>query len=171
VSAARSAGILLFRRTAQDGAAHDDPARDGPASGVEVLIAHPGGPFWSRKDAGAWSIPKGEYDPSVEAPEDAARREFAEELGMPVPAGELLPLGEVRQTSGKVVTAWALEGDLDPDRIDPGTFELTWPPRSGRVIVVPEVDRVAWVDPATARGKLVPAQAALLDRLLDLLSV
>lgn len=145
----RSAGIVLFRFA------------DG---GIEVLLGHMGGPFWARKDAGAWSIPKGEYD-AGERPEAAARREFAEELGLPVPAGELLPLGEVRQRGGKVVTAWALEGDLDPAAVVPGTFELEWPPRSGTMRTFPEVDRVAWFTLAEAGAKIVTAQREFLDRL------
>ncbi len=149
----RSAGLLLHR--------------SGP-SGREVLIAHMGGPFWARKDEGAWSIPKGEHEPDEE-PLAAARREFTEELGLPVPDGPLLELGEVRQSSAKRLTAWALEADVDPDAVVPGTFELEWPPRSGRVQAFPEVDRVAWVDVPTARAKLVRGQVALLDRLEELL--
>jgi predicted NUDIX family NTP pyrophosphohydrolase len=129
-----------------------------------VLLGHMGGPFWARKDAGAWTIPKGEPDPGEDL-ETTARREFAEELGLPVPAGRLHPLGEVRQSSGKVVTAWALEGDVDPDDVVPGTFELEWPPRSGRRQTFPELDRVAWFDLDTARAKVVTAQDVLLDRL------
>lgn len=127
-----------------------------------------GGPFWARKDEGAWSIPKGEHEPGEE-PLAAARREFTEELGLPVPDGPLLELGEVRQSSAKRLTAWALEADVDPEAVVPGTFELEWPPRSGRVQAFPEVDRVAWVDVPTARTKLVRGQVALLDRLEDLL--
>lgn len=147
--ARRSAGILLFRRT---------------EAGVEVLLGHLGGPLWARRDEGAWTLPKGE-------PEDgegllaAARREFSEELGLPVPDGEPIPLGEVRQRGGKVVTAWALEADLDPDDITPGTFELEWPPRSGRVRPFPELDRVAWLGLADAARLLIPAQRELLTRL------
>jgi predicted NUDIX family NTP pyrophosphohydrolase len=115
--AARSAGILLFRH--------------GPA-GPEVLLVHPGGPFWARKDLGAWSIPKGELADGEE-PLACARREFAEETGIAPPAGEYVPLGEVRQRGGKHVEAWAAEGDLDPDSIVSGTFELQWPPRSVRI--------------------------------------
>jgi predicted NUDIX family NTP pyrophosphohydrolase len=149
VTARRSAGLLLFRHADQ---------------GLEVLLGHMGGPFWARKDAGAWTIPKGEPDPGEDL-ETTARREFAEELGLPVPAGRLHPLGEVRQSSGKVVTAWALEGDVDPDDVVPGTFELEWPPRSGRRQTFPELDRVAWFDLDTARAKVVTAQDVLLDRL------
>ncbi|MBW4722087.1 NUDIX domain-containing protein [Saccharothrix obliqua] len=146
-----SAGILLHRTT---------------ADGLEVLIGHMGGPFWARKDAGAWSIPKGE-PAGDEALEDTARREFTEELGLPVPAGDLVPLGDVRQSGGKTVHVWALAADLDPAAVVPGTFELEWPPGSGVVRAYPEVDRVAWVPLADARAKLVTAQRAFLDRLAD----
>lgn len=145
----RSAGLLLFRRT---------------AGHLEVLLGHMGGPFWARRDARAWSIPKGEYEPDEE-PLAAARREFVEELGLAVPPGDTLALGEVRQSGGKTVTAFALEADLDPDTIVPGTFELEWPPRSGRTQSFPEVDRAAWFDLDTAREKMVAAQTTLLDRL------
>ena len=148
---ARSAGILLHRR-------RDD--------GLEVLLVHPGGPLWERRDAGAWSIPKGEYDDD-EDPLVAARREFEEELGSTPPDGEARDLGEVRQKSGKRVRAWALAGDLDADRITSNTFELEWPPRSGRRIEIPEVDRAQWFTLDAAREKINPAQAALLDRLRD----
>lgn len=133
---------------------------------LEVLLVHPGGPFWARKDDGAWSIPKGEYDPG-EQPLAAARREFAEELGV-VPDGSFLPLGEVKQKGGKVVTAFALEGDLDTGAIRPGTFEMEWPPRSGRVQSFPEVDRAGWFTVAQAREKLLPSQRELIDRLVAL---
>ena len=149
----RSAGILLHRR-----------GDDGP----EVLIVHPGGPLWTRRDAGAWSIPKGLVEEG-EQPLDAARREFAEELGTPAPDGEAQALGEVRLKSGKHVLGWALEGDLDVDAIVSQTFELQWPPRSGRLERFPEVDRALWCDLATAREKLNPAQVAFLDRLTDIL--
>jgi len=146
---ASSAGLLLYRE------------REGA---LQVLLGHMGGPFWARKDAGAWTIPKGELD-AGEQPEAAARREFAEELGHDPPAGELLDLGEIRQRAGKRVRAFALRGDFDPAALRPGTFELEWPPRSGRRQAFPEIDRVAWFDDATARAKLVTAQAQLLDRL------
>ncbi len=125
-----------------------------------------GGPFWSRKDAGAWSMPKGEYTDD-EQPEAAARREFTEELGLPPPPGDLTPLGEVRQSGGKYVTAWAVEGDLDPATVVPGSFTMEWPPRSGQQREFPEVDRVAWFGVEAAREKLVTAQRAFLDRLRD----
>ncbi|MQA77415.1 MAG: NUDIX domain-containing protein [Streptosporangiales bacterium] len=145
----RSAGILLYR---QGGGT------------LEVLLGHMGGPLWARRDAAAWSVPKGEYEPA-ETPEAAARREFQEELGLPVPDGELVPLGEVVQSSGKVVTAWALAGDLDPSAVVPGTFEMEWPKGSGRVQEFPEIDRVAWFTLDEARDKLVKGQRPLLDRL------
>ena len=124
----------------------------------------PGGPFWARRDAGVWSIPKGETEPG-EDPLGAARREFAEELGAPAPAGEALELGEVRQKSGKRVSAWALAGDLDPETVQSNTFTMQWPPKSGRQAEFPEVDRAGWFSLAEAREKLIPAQAELLDRL------
>ena len=144
-----SAGVLLYRVV------------EGV---VEVLIVHPGGPFWARKDDGAWSIPKGEYELG-EPPWDAARREFAEELGSEVPDGPRTDLGEVRQ-SGKVVTAFAVRGDLDVGEIRSNTFELEWPRGSGRIQVFPEVDRAAWLSVAAARLKLLKGQQPLLDRLL-----
>jgi predicted NUDIX family NTP pyrophosphohydrolase len=151
---ARSAGLLLYR---------------GQDDGVEVLLVHPGGPLWARRDAGAWSIPKGEY-PDGEDPLDAARREFEEELGSAPPAGEAADLGEIRQKSGKRVRGWALAGDLDATRITSNTFELEWPPRSGRLLEVPEVDRAEWFGLDSAREKINPAQVPLLDRLEELLA-
>ena len=152
--AARSAGILLYRRRA-------DP--------LEVLLVHPGGPFWARRDAGAWSIPKGEYE-HEEDPLAAARREFEEELGAPAPAGPALELGEVRQKGGKLVRVWAVAGDLDASATTSNTFEVEWPPRSGRLIEVPEVDRAEWFTLERAREKINPAQAELLDRLSETLA-
>ena len=149
--ARRSAGILLYR-----------VARGEP----EVLLVHPGGPFWARKDAGAWSIPKGEYEDG-ENPQACALREFEEELGVGLPPGELAELGSVKQKGGKVVTAWAAEGDLDADSVRSNTFTMEWPPRSGRTAEFPEIDRAGWFGIETAREKLVPAQAELLDRLLE----
>ncbi|MBE1501446.1 putative NUDIX family NTP pyrophosphohydrolase [Amycolatopsis lexingtonensis] len=146
----RSAGLLLHR---------------GRGEALEVLLGHMGGPFWAKKDAAAWSLPKGELEPDEE-PEAAARREFAEELGLPAPSGEYVPLGEVKQSGGKVVTAWAVAGDLDPAAVVPGTFTMEWPPRSGRQQEFPEVDRVAWFSLAEAREKLVKGQLPFLDRLL-----
>lgn len=145
----RSAGILLHR------------------SHRVVLLGHMGGPFYAKKDDGAWSIPKGEYEPD-ETPEAAARREFTEELGLPVPSGELVPLGEVKQSGGKFVTIWALEADLDPAQVVPGTFSMEWPPRSGKMQEFPELDRVAWFSLDEARTKLFKSQHAFLDRLAAL---
>ncbi|MFF2779155.1 NUDIX domain-containing protein [Streptomyces sp. NPDC058052] len=147
----RSAGLLVFRRTG-----------DG---GIEVLIGHMGGPFWSRREEAAWTVPKGEYG-AEEAPEDAARREFREELGLPVPDGEWLSLGEVRQAGGKTVTVWAVEGDLDPADVVPGTFTMEWPPRSGTRAEFPELDRVGWFAPEEAGPLLVAGQRVFLERLL-----
>lgn len=127
---------------------------------------HPGGPFWARRDEGAWSIPKGEYQPD-EDPRAAARREFAEELGHPAPEGELLDLGEIRQRSGKRVRAFGLAGDLDPASIVSNTCTVQWPPRSGATIEIPEVDRAEWFELAAARAKLIEAQVPLLDCLAE----
>jgi predicted NUDIX family NTP pyrophosphohydrolase len=155
VTPKRSAGLLLYRLR--------------PGGAAEVLIAHMGGPFWARKDAGAWSIPKGEYAEG-EDPFEAACREFGEELGHPVPATEFTPLGEVAQSGGKRVLAWAAEGDLDPAAAVSNTFELEWPRGSGVVRTFPEVDRVAWYGVAEARSRLVKGQVPFLDRLLELLA-
>ena len=133
------------------------------------LLVHPGGPYWQRKDLGAWSIPKGEYAPDDD-PETTARREFAEELGHPLPDGPMMPLGSVRQAGGKVVTAWCVVGDVDVDDVVSNTFELEWPPRSGRISTFPEVDRAQFFEHDVAATKVVPAQAALLDRALQVLS-
>jgi predicted NUDIX family NTP pyrophosphohydrolase len=133
------------------------------ASALEVFLVHPGGPFWARKDAGAWSIPKGEIDPTEE-PLAAARREFAEETGLAA-AGAFRPLAPVTQAGGKIVQAWAVEGDLDPSVLQSNTFSIEWPPRSGRQRTFPEVDRAAWFSLDVAREKINPAQAALLDEL------
>ena len=149
-----SAGILLHRGTAAD---------------LEVLLVHPGGPFWSRRDEGAWSIPKGEHGPG-EASEEAARREFEEELGLAPPPGEMRALGEVLQGGGKRVTAFALAGDLDPAQVRSNHVEVTWPPRSGRRISVPEIDRAAWFRLEAARSKILAGQRALLDRLAAMLA-
>jgi predicted NUDIX family NTP pyrophosphohydrolase len=144
-----SAGILLYRRS---------------NGRLEVLLAHPGGPFFARKDAGHWTIPKGEVEPSEE-PLDVARREFEEETGHPLPAGELVALGSIVQKGGKVVHAWGVEGDLDPAAAVSNTFELEWPPQSGRVQVFPEVDRVEWFATDEARARIRATQATLIDRL------
>ena len=146
--AGKSAGILLWKR-------------DGDA--LIVLLVHPGGPFWKNKDVGAWSIPKGEYADD-EDPLDAAKREFAEELGE-LPRGEITPLGEIRQKAGKVVTGFALEGDFDTANFKCNSFEIEWPPRSGKRASFPEIDRAEWVLADDARAKINPAQAELIERL------
>jgi predicted NUDIX family NTP pyrophosphohydrolase len=150
-----SAGILLYRRR---------------ADGLEVLLAHPGGPYWRRQDHGSWSVPKGIAEPD-EAAEAVAAREFAEETGFELsavandPSRLPLDLGEVTLKSGKVIHTWAVEGDLDPQLAHSNEFEIEWPPRSGRRHMIPEVDRVAWFDPDEARLRAHPAQAAFVDRL------
>jgi predicted NUDIX family NTP pyrophosphohydrolase len=144
----RSAGVLLFRVT-------------GPEP--EVLLAHPGGPLWKNKDDGAWSIPKGEYDES-EDPLAAAKRELAEETGL-APAGDFIPLGEIRQPGGKVVTAWAVAGDCDPASLHSNTFSMPWPPGSKRLQEFPEIDRAEWFGLEAARRKILKGQIELLDRL------
>ena len=150
-----SAGILLHRTTA-----------DGT---LEVLLAHTGGPLWAKKDDGAWSIPKGEYE-ADEQPLQTALREYAEEIGSPPPPAEPLPLGEVRQRNGKIVTAWAVAGDLDVATVRSNTFEMEWPPRSGRRQSFPEVDRAAWFAVDDARPRMIAGQAPLLDRLTEALA-
>ena len=148
-----SAGILLYRLAGAE---------------PELLLVHPGGPYWAKKDFEAWSIPKGEYGEGEE-PRACALRELAEELGPAVPSlevGALVELGEVRQKGGKVVTAWAAEADFDPAGLQSNTFSMQWPPRSGVEREFPEVDRVEWFDPAEARRRINPAQAAFVDRLL-----
>lgn len=157
MAAKHSAGVLLFRRRRGDG--------------VEFLLVHPGGPFWRRKDAGAWTIPKGQIE-DEEEPRACAIRELEEELG---PAAELDPeqlidLGSIRQRAGKVVDAWAAEAEFDPAALDSNTFEMEWPPRSGEQQEFPEVDRAEWFDLERAREKILPAQAELLNRLVDLLA-
>jgi predicted NUDIX family NTP pyrophosphohydrolase len=145
----RSAGILLYKRGAGE---------------LLVLLAHPGGPFWQKRDLGAWTIPKGEFESGEVSAEDAARREFREELGTDA-IGPLKPLGEVTQKGGKHVTAFALEGDFDVTALRSNTFEIEWPPRSGRLAAFPEIDKVEWMTLAKARKKILPGQAPLLDRL------
>ena len=142
-----SAGLVLFRRRGSD---------------LEVVLVHPGGPFWARKDLGTWSIPKGEYEPG-EDPLEAAQREFEEETGCRV-AGAFLPLAPVRQRSGKVISAWAVEGDVDVTAIRSNTFRLEWPPRSGRYQEFPEIDRAAWFPLDLAVEKIIPGQRPLLDQ-------
>ncbi|UWU23621.1 NUDIX domain-containing protein (plasmid) [Rhizobium sp. CB3060] len=144
----RSAGILIYRRTQSD---------------LLVLLVHPGGPFWSKKDEGAWSIPKGEY-PEDEAAETAARREFAEEMGR-LPEGKLQPLGDLRQKGGKRVTAFALEGEFDVATLSSNLFEIEWPPGSGRLQSFPEVDRAEWFTLSDARRKILGSQLPFLERL------
>jgi predicted NUDIX family NTP pyrophosphohydrolase len=148
----RSAGLLLYRASAE--------------GVVEVLLAHPGGPFWARKDAGAWSIPKGEYGPH-EDPLATAVREFREEVGLDAPAGDPVHLGERRQPSGKWVTAWALPGDLDVTHATSNTFEIEWPRGSGTTREFPEVDRVEWMTVDQARSKLLKGQVPFLDALIE----
>jgi predicted NUDIX family NTP pyrophosphohydrolase len=152
-SSRRSAGILLHR---------------GRGDGLEVLLVHPGGPAWSKRDAGAWSIPKGEYVDG-EDPLEAARREFHEEIGRAAPAIAAEDLGEIRQRSGKRVHGWAIPGDLDVSEVVSNTFEFEWPPRSGRIIDIPEVDRAEWFGLDIAREKINAGQVPLLDRLEQLL--
>ena len=146
-----SAGIVLYRRNPDGGQ-------------VEVLLAPPGGPWFTTKDAGHWSIPKGEAD-GDEQLLAVARREFTEETGHDVPDGPTIELGSIVQKGGKTVHAWAVEGDLDPDAAHSNVFEIEWPPRSGRRAVFPEIDRVAWFGPADARERIKPTQIPLLDRL------
>lgn len=158
VAAKHSAGILLYRFP---GGPHDRRP--------EVLLAHMGGPFWADRDAGAWSLPKGLIE-AGEEPLEAARREFEEELGQPPPEGEMLPLGTIRQASGKRVTAFALQGDLDVAAVRSNTVEIEWPRGSGRTATFPEIDRAGWFEVAEARERVVVAQAALIDRLVELLA-
>ena len=149
-----SAGLLMYR---------------GKSGRLEVLLVHPGGPFWKNKDAGAWSIPKGEGGPEEDLLETAGR-EFAEELGFSPEIEKPIDLGEIRQKSGKRVRAWAFEGDLDPEAIVSNTFSMQWPPKSGRTQTFPEVDRAAWLDPATAREKINPGQIPFLEALENILA-
>ena len=143
-----SAGIALYRRREQD---------------IEIFLVHMGGPFWARKDAGAWTFPKGEYDEG-EDPLAAARREFREETGFDID-GKFLPLEAIKR-SGKTISLWAVEGDCDADAVRSEVFSVEWPPKSGKQQAFPEIDRAAWFSPDEARGKLVPAQSALVDQLL-----
>lgn len=153
-AARQSAGLLLFR---------------GHGRHREVLLVHPGGPFWAKKDDGAWSIPKGEFE-AGEEPLACARREFSEELGAAIDAPEsaFLPLGAIRQSGGKVVHAWAVVADFDPARLRSNAFSMEWPPKSGRTAEFPEVDRAAWFPVETARVKILKSQTGFLDRLVEL---
>jgi predicted NUDIX family NTP pyrophosphohydrolase len=148
-----SAGILMFRRRNQE---------------VDFFLAHPGGPFWQKKDAGAWSIPKGEYN-SGDDPLEAAKREFEEETGIK-PHGTFMPLGEIKQPSGKVISAWAVEGDCSPEAIRSNTFSIEWPPKSGRKKEFPEIDRAAWFGLEEARVRILKGQVGFLERLMTRLS-
>jgi predicted NUDIX family NTP pyrophosphohydrolase len=146
----QSAGLLLYRRR---------------AGALEVFLVHPGGPFWAKKDLGAWSIPKGEFEPD-EDPLEAARREMREETGFDI-AGPFLPLAPVKQPGGKLVHAWAVEADVDPARVVSNTFTIEWPPRSGRQQTFPEIDRAAWFPIDEARRRILRGQAPLLDNLVQ----
>jgi predicted NUDIX family NTP pyrophosphohydrolase len=150
----RSAGILLYRSA---------------NGGIEVLLAHPGGPVWAKRDAGAWSVPKGEIEEGEDA-WDVARREFEEETGHPAPDGASIELGEITQKGGKVVVAWGLEGDLDPATAQSNTFPFEWPPKSARYITIPEIDRVEWFSPDEARLRIKDTQIPFIDRLLEALA-
>jgi len=151
--AKRSAGILMYRR-------------QGPA--LELLLVHPGGPFWQNKDRGAWSLPKGEYA-AGEDPLAAAKREFAEELGSALPDRAFLDLDAIKQPGGKVITAFAIEGDFDPAALKSNSFAIEWPPGSGRTQTFPEVDRAQWFSPADACEKILPGQSGFITRLLETL--
>jgi predicted NUDIX family NTP pyrophosphohydrolase len=152
VAAKRSAGILLYRFV---------------AGAPKLLLVHPGGPYWAKRDEGSWSIPKGEYEDG-ESPRDCALRELEEELGAApeIDPARLIDLGSVRQKSGKVVEAWGAEGEFDPAALRSNTFAIEWPPRSGTQREFPEVDRAEWLEPERARAKILPAQVELIDRLL-----
>jgi predicted NUDIX family NTP pyrophosphohydrolase len=151
----KSAGLLVYREAAN-------------GSGIEVLLVHPGGPFWRNKDEGAWTIPKGEFD-DFEDPLEAAKREFAEELGPPPPSGEYFPLHPIKQKNNKTVHAWAVKGDFDPATLNSNTFSCEWPPKSGRMQEFPEVDRAQWFASDEAKQKILLAQVALIDQLLTIL--
>lgn len=155
----RSAALLLYRRST-----HGDHGTDGDHRELEVLVGHMGGPFWAKKQARAWSIPKGEYEDGEE-PMAAARREFAEEMGGPAPDGELTELGDCRQPSGKVITTYAVEGDFDLSRFHSNTFELEWPKGSGVMREFPEIDRAEWMSLGRAADMLVKGQVPILEAL------
>jgi len=146
----KSAGLLLYRQNEN--------------SGLEVLLVHPGGPFWRNKDEGAWTIPKGEFD-NGEDPLEAAKREFKEETGSTPSDGKYIPLTPIKQKNGKIVHAWAVEGDFDPARLNSNEFETEWPPKSGRTQKFPEVDRAEWFAPDVAKRKMLSGQGALVDEL------
>jgi predicted NUDIX family NTP pyrophosphohydrolase len=151
----KSAGLLLYRLIG------DEP-------GIEVLLVHPGGPFWRNKDEGAWTIPKGEFDDSEE-PLEAAKREFTEELGSSPPGGEYFPLKPIKQKNGKIVHGWAVEGNFDPATLKSNTFSCEWPPKSGRMQEFPEVDRARWFTVDEAKRKILLAQGDLIDELSTIL--
>ncbi len=151
----RSAGVLLYKQTTQ---------------GMQVFIGHPGGPYWAKKDNGAWSIPKGEFEEGEDAFE-AAKREFKEEVGGDVPAGEPIELGDFKVTSGKIVTAWALEADFDPEKVSSNLFEIEWPPKSGQKQEFPEIDKAGWFTLSKATIKLVKGQVQIIEKLAELLGV
>jgi predicted NUDIX family NTP pyrophosphohydrolase len=148
----RSAGILMYRRQ---------------ADGFEVFLVHPGGPFWAKKDLGAWSVPKGEYLPG-EDPLTVARREFEEETGLTI-GGNFVPLGEEKQPGGKIVCVWAVEGDCDPAALHSNTFEMEWPPRSGKTAEFPEIDRWEWFCLNEAEKRILPGQKIFLEKLTKIL--
>jgi predicted NUDIX family NTP pyrophosphohydrolase len=151
----QSAGILLFKKT---------------PDGIQVLLGHPGGPFWARRDQNAWSIPKGEFE-AGEEPLQAAKREFCEEMGSNVPEGAIMELGTAKQPSGKVIYAWAIDADFDAESVTSNLFEMEWPPKSGQQQSFPEIDRAGWFTIAAARQKLVKGQLPLLEKLAELLQV
>ena len=150
----KSAGLLVYRQAAGD---------------IEVLLVHPGGPFWRNKDQGAWTIPKGEFD-ETEDPLAAAKREFKEETGSTSPNGPYISLKAIKQKNGKIVHAWAVEGDFDPGELNSNTFLCEWPPKSGRMQEFPEVDRAGWFAPDVAKEKMLSGQPALIDELNDWLA-
>lgn len=151
----QSAGILVYRRQGKK---------------VQVLLAHAGGPFWAKKDKGAWTIPKGEFT-GDETPENAARREFAEEIGQPAPSGTLHDLGTIKRKDGKVIYAFAVEGDMDVAQTHSNTFEMEWPPKSGQMQSFPEIDRAAWTDMSQAPDKMHSGQSVFIERLIEQLGV
>lgn len=150
----KSAGILLYRLK---------------GNSLEVFLVHPGGPLWAKKDLGAWSIPKGEFT-EQESPLAAAKREFKEELGIEF-TGSVIPLTPIKQKSGKIVYAWASEGDIDPDAIKSNTFEMEWPPGCGKKQEFPEIDKGKWMDISEARRKIIPSQSPLIDELVSTLDL